>query len=116
MESGLVGCVGVHQYKTKEDGRLREQPWTFTVPSSNSEVLGSWSEETRGGQEGRGGGGWGGAGGLGPSSELQRTVRPTFPGPQEPWPSPLFLSRSSAVLSVVVTPVWQPPLQAQALG
>ena len=56
------------------------------------------------------------AGVLGTSSESQRTVRPIFPGAQEPWPAPLFLSRVSAVFSVVITPVWQPAFQAWAHG
>ena len=82
----------------------------FKTPSSHSEVLGSWSEETRGGRKA------GAGAGMGTSSEPQRTVRPTFPGAQEPWPTPLFLSRVSTVFSVVITPVWQPPLQARAHG
>lgn len=82
----------------------------FTTPSSHSEVLGSWSEETRGGRKA------GAGAGMGTSSEPQRTVRPTFPGAQDPWPAPLFLSSVSAVFSVVITPVWQPPLQARARG
>ena len=50
----------------------------FMTPSSHSEVLGSWSEETRGGRKA------GAGAGMGTSSEPQRTVRPTFPGAQEP--------------------------------